>query len=188
MKTAVYMRVSTSDQNLDGQRLAIQSWLDGQSISANWYEDKMSGTSLSRPAFERLQADVFCGKVNTIVVYKLDRLSRSLRDGINVLTDWLDKSIRVVSVTQQLDFSGVTGKLVASVLFAISEMELETRRERQAHGIAAAKAEGVYKGRKSGGFKADPSRAKELKSKGMTQIEIAQALGVSRRTVVNYLE
>jgi DNA invertase Pin-like site-specific DNA recombinase len=186
-KVAVYVRVSTVDQNLDGQRLAIQTWLDGQGLQARWYEDKSTGNNLDRPAFKELQKDVFNGKIKTVVVYKLDRLSRSLRDGINVLTDWLDAGVRVVAVTQQLDFAGAAGKLIASVLLAIGEMETETRKERQADGIKAAKAKGVYKGRAKGTNTIDGTRARELKAQGLKVTEIATALGVSRQTVYTHL-
>jgi len=73
-----------------------------------------------------------------------------LRDGIDTLCDWLGKGVRLVSVTQQLDFAGPAGKMIASVLFAVAEMEQQTRRERQAAGIAVAKRNGVYQGRKAG--------------------------------------
>jgi hypothetical protein len=122
--------------------------------------------------------DIFNGEIQTVVCWKLDRVSRCLRDGINRLADWCDKGVRVVSVTQQLDFSGATGKLIASVLFAVAEMEQETRRERQAAGIAAAKEEGKYKGRKPGTTKAAPRRAIQLRAKGLSDREIATALGV----------
>ena len=187
-KVGVYIRVSTVEQNLDGQRLAIQTWLDGQGLTAVWYEDKSTGNNLDRAAFTALQQDVFNGKVKTVVVYKLDRLSRSLRDGINVLTDWLDAGIRVVSVTQQLDFSGAAGKLIASVLFAVSEMETETRKERQADGIKAAKAKGVYKGRAKGSSTVDSVRVQELKAQGLKVTEIATSLGISRQSVYSHLE
>ena len=186
-KVGVYIRVSTVEQNLDGQRHSIQTWLDGQGLTAVWYEDKSTGNNLDRAAFTALQQDVFNGKVKTVVVYKLDRLSRSLRDGINVLTDWLDAGIRVVSVTQQLDFSGAAGKLIASVLFAVSEMETETRKERQADGIKAAKAKGVYKGRAKGSSTVDSGRVRELKAQGLKVTEIATSLGISRQSVYSHL-
>lgn len=189
MKVACYIRVSTSGQNVAGQKRELQKWCDGHGMTPVWYIDKASGDNLDRPEFDRLSADIFAGTVRTVVVYKLDRLSRSLRDGINTLTDWLEKRVRVVSVTQQLDFAGATGKLIASVLFAVAEMEQETRRERQAAGIAAAKVAGKYKGRKRGatmkGVK--PARAKELRDKGLTRAEIAEAMGASERTVTRYL-
>jgi DNA invertase Pin-like site-specific DNA recombinase len=186
-KTACYVRISTASQNEASQRREIQRWLDGHGIQAEWFIDKKSGDTLKRPAFERLQAAVFAGEVDTIVVYKLDRISRSLRDGINTLCGWCERGVRVVSVTQQLDFSGSTGQLIASVLFAVAQMEQETRRERQAAGIAVARELGKYRGRKGGTTKAAPKRALELRAKGLTDREIATALGISLRTVQRYL-
>jgi DNA invertase Pin-like site-specific DNA recombinase len=186
-KTACYVRVSTASQNEESQRREIRRWLDGRDIQAEWFLDKKSGDNLKRPAFEQLQAAVFAGEIDTIVVYKLDRISRSLRDGINTLCGWCESGVRVVSVTQQLDFNGATGQLIASVLFAVAQMEQETRRERQAHGIAVAKQAGKYRGRKGGTTKAAPDRAQELREHGLTDEEIATALGVSVRTVQRYL-
>jgi DNA invertase Pin-like site-specific DNA recombinase len=151
------------------------------------YVDKgKSGDNLERPAFGDLQAAVFAGEIGTIVTYKLDRLSRSLRDGINVLCEWCDKGLRVVSVTQQIDFNGTVGKMLAAVLLGIAEMEQETRRERQAAGIAVAKKAGKYRGRKAGTTKAEPERALKLRGRGLSADEIARSLGVSRNTVFRY--
>ena len=127
-------------------------------------------------------------QVSVSVVWKLDRLSRKLRDGINTLCDWCERGLRVVSVTQQIDFNGTVGKMLAAVLLGVAEMEQETRRERQKAGIEAAKEQGVYQGRKAGTTKAKPQRAKRLRDKGLTHEEIGQALGVSRRTVIRYLQ
>lgn len=190
MTTAVYVRVSTVGQNEAGQRREVQRWLTVNGIQdAIWFVDKETGTNLDRPGFEKLQRDIFDGKVKTVVVWKLDRLSRSLKDGITTLCDWCDRGIRVVSVTQQIDFNGAVGKLIAAVLFAVAQMENETRRERQAVGIAAAKERGVYTGRKKGAVKlgVDPGRAAELRQQGLTHAEIAQALGVSLSSVRRYI-
>ena len=77
--------------------------------------------------------------------------------------------------------------MIAGLLFGISEMEQETRRERQQAGIAAAKDRGVYKGRKAGSTKAKPARARQLADRGLSHGEIAEAMGVSKRTVIRYL-
>jgi DNA invertase Pin-like site-specific DNA recombinase len=187
----VYVRVSTVGQNEAGQRAEIERWLRGNAIDAStvrWFVDKgKSGDTLRRPAFERLQAAVFAGEIGTIVTYKLDRLSRSLRDGINTLAGWCEQGIRVVATSQQLDFNGSVGQMVAAVLFAVAQMEQETRRERQRAGIEAARERGVYRGRRLGTTKGNPARAIHLRRKGLTDPEIAQALGISRRTVQRYL-
>ncbi|MBC8875299.1 MAG: recombinase family protein [Planctomycetes bacterium] len=192
MKTiACYIRVSTVGQDQAGQRREINRWLKGNGIdpsTVRWYIDKSTGDNLDRPDFERLQNDIFMGDIGTVVIWRLDRLSRTIRNGLTVLCDWCDKSLRVVSVSQQIDFNGTVGKIIASVLFGVAEMEQQTRRERQAAGIAAAKEAGVYIGRKPGTTKAKPARAKRLADKGLTHGEIATALGVSRRTVIRYLQ
>lgn len=188
---AVYIRVSTTGQNEAGQRQELEHWLTGNGIPSDavrWYVDKKSGDTLARPAFARLQTDIFGGDVGTVVVWRLDRLSRKIRDGINVLCDWCERGLRVVSVTQQIDFSGTVGKVLAAVLLGLGQMEQEARHERQQAGIKAARERGVYKGRKPGTTKASPARARKLRDKGLTQTEIATALGVSRTTVIRYLE
>lgn len=189
---ACYVRVSTTDQNEDSQIREIQRWLEGQGIDpklVRWYIDKgASGDNLNRPEFERLQADIFAGLIGSVVVWKLDRLSRKIQDGLNTLCDWCDRKLRVVSVTQQIDFNGTVGKMIASVLLGVAEMEQETRRERQAVGIKAAKARGVtWGGTKPGRCKAKPARAKQLKNQGFTQEEIGKTLGIARQTVAIYL-
>lgn len=190
MKVACYVRTSTRRQKDDSQRNEIQKWLaangiDGQQVE--WYADKESGTTLQRPEFERLQGDIFHGHVKTVVLWKLDRLSRRLKDGVNILADWCEKGLKVVVVTQQLEFNGAVGRTLAAVMLGLAEIELEYRRERQSAGIEVAKRQGKYQGRKKGTTKNKPKRAKELKDKGLTVAEISQALGVSQRTVFRYL-
>lgn len=193
---ACYLRVSSKDQRTDSQLAQIERWLAGNGIDTTcvkWYTDKVSGKTLKRPAFDRLQADIFSGAIGTVVVWKLDRLSRKQVDGINVLADWCERGVRIVSVTQLIDLSGAVGRMVASVLFGVAEIELEHRAERQAAGIDAArdkaKAEGriLYKGRKLGSTKAKPKQAHELRARGMQLTEIATIMGVSSRTIARYL-
>ena len=188
MKVAAYIRVSTAGQKEAGQRHEIERWLRGQNIDdVTFFIDKKSGDNLERPAFSKLQSAIFHREIDTVVVYKLDRLSRTLQDGVNTLADWCKAGVRVVSTSQQLDFSGATGQLVAAVLFAVAQMEQETRRERQAVGIAAARQRGVYTGRRPGSTKATPKEALQLRVGGFTGREIAKQLSVSRRTVQRYL-
>lgn len=189
MTTAAYVRVSTSCQNTDSQKREIQRYLDGHGLEqVTWFIDEATGTTLDRPSFRRLEAEIFSGAVNTVVLYKLDRLSRSLHDGINTICRWADQDVHIIAVTQQIDISGVVGKIICSVLLGVAEMEQEIRRERQAAGISAAKDRGIYTGRQPGTTKAVPARAKELRDKGLTYSEVASVLGVSRTTVMRYLK
>lgn len=189
MSTAFYIRVSSpKGQKTDSQRAELEAWRKRQRLkSVRWFEDRDSATNLQRNAFQQLQSAIFNGEIETVVVWKLDRLARSLKDGINILADWCKRDVRVVSVTQQIDLSGTVGHLIASLLFGIAEMELQHTKERQAIGIALARKRGVYKGRQPGTTKSTPTRAQELRRQGLTVPEIANALNVSPRTVFNYL-
>jgi DNA invertase Pin-like site-specific DNA recombinase len=99
------------------------------------------------------------------MVWKLDRLARNLKDGINTVADWCQRGIRVVSITQQIDLNGPVGQLIAGVLFGIAQIEHQHIRERQAIGIPAAKKKGIYTGRKVGTTKAQPACASTLKQR-----------------------
>ena len=123
-----------------------------------------------------------------MVVWKLDRLSRRLRDGVNVLADWCEQGIRIVVVTQQIELDGPVGRMIAALLLGLAEIELEYRRERQEAGIEVARKKGVFLGRRKGTTKGKPSRAAVLRQQGLTVGEIAQALGTSERTVQRYLK
>jgi DNA invertase Pin-like site-specific DNA recombinase len=188
---ACYCRVSSPQQKADSQQAAIKRWLKGSRLPATavrWFVDTETGTTLQRPAFAALQQAIFHGEVDTVVVWKLDRLSRKTQEGINLLADWCEREVRVVSVTQQIDLRGSVGRLLASVLFGLAEIERDYLRERQAAGIAVAKGKGIYTGRKQGTTKSQPERAWALREQHLTKPEIARALGVSAQTVWRYLK
>lgn len=189
---ACYIRVSTVGQNEESQVEEIVKWLRGNGIDfkqVRWFVDKSSGDSLKRPQFQKLQKAVFNGSVKTVVVYKLDRLSRKMKDGISLIDDWMQKDIRLVCVSQQFDFQGTVGQLIAAVLLAVGQMEQETRRERQKAGIEAAQKRGKYRkcGRKKGSTKAPVQQAVRMRERGFAVTEIAKALGISRNTCHRYL-
>jgi DNA invertase Pin-like site-specific DNA recombinase len=188
---AIYARVSTTDQNTQGQIDELRAWLGRNSIApeaAEYYVDHETGSKLDRLQFNRLRKDIDTGGIKTVVVWKLDRIGRNMLDGMTLLASWTDKGVRVVSTTQAIDVSGTMGKIMAAVLFGFAQIETEYRRERQAAGITAAKRRGIYRGRKAGTTKAQPDRAKALRAKGLQIEEIATALGASVRTVHRYLK
>jgi DNA invertase Pin-like site-specific DNA recombinase len=187
---ACYCRVSSRRQKTDSQKAEITRWLTSHGVelaAVQWFEDIETGMTMRRSAFEQMQRAIFDGAVNTVVVWKLDRLSRRQHEGITLLADWCARDVRVVVVTQQIDLRGAVGRMVASVLFGLAEIEMEYRQERQAAGIAVAKRRGVYQGRQKGTTKARPRRATVLRRQGLTVPEIANALQVSQRTVFCYL-
>jgi DNA invertase Pin-like site-specific DNA recombinase len=187
---AAYVKVPGRGRKDDGQQAGIRKWLAANHIPRKqvvWYVDREGGTPLKRPGFDRLQQDIMEGKVKTVILWRLDRVSHRLRDGVNILADWADRGLRIVVVGEQLEFDAEIGRTLATLLLGLTEIESQFRRECQRAGIALAKKRGIYKGRKPGTTKGKPERAVELKDEGMSPGEIASALGVSERTVFRYI-
>jgi len=188
--TAIYLRASTCSQTTDGQRWDVTRWLQNHGIdpeAAEWYEDTDARESMNREALKRLESAIFQGRVKTVVLSDVTRAAGSIVDGINLLHAWLSQGVRLIAVRQQFDFSSTVGLMVASLLFGLSQSEMETRRQRQEAGISAAKKKGKYRGRKPGTTRARPARAQQLREQGLQVAEIANALNVSRRTAARYL-
>lgn len=188
-QAAVYVRVSTLDQEKgkDSQRRALKSYCKNHSIKDyEWYVDKLSGANTKRPAFMRMQKDIFNGKVDTIVVWSLDRITRrGVKEGLDILIGWLDKKIRVVSVNEQLDFSGAMGELLASVFFAIARMQREALRENTKRGLKAAVARGSILGKRPRIFAKDIVKMIE---KGFLMEDISTKLRVTKPALYLCLE
>ena len=185
----LYCRVSTEklqENGLKSQKMVLIEYCENHGIdNYQVYEDKISGATDKRPQLERLQKDIFMGKIDTVITYKIDRISRSIRQGINLIADWLQKDIRIICVAQQFDFSGVLGQMVASLLLGIAEMERQNIRENVKRGIRAAQNRGV----KFGGSKPklNPQDIVSMKNSGMSISKIANELKCSRQTVYSTL-
>ena len=184
----LYVRVSTLDQEkgLQSQEQALRDYASNQGLQCTkWYRDRVSGATTNRPAFAELQADIHAGKIGMIVCWKLNRLSRSLQDGVNVLADWCKRGIRVVSVTEQLDFSGTVGQLIASVLLAVGQMERESICKNIRRGQQAARAKGITWGGSRRGrlLSITPEQARmviKLHNQGEKTGRIAKTVNIDR--------
>ncbi len=187
MATAIYARISSRSQTTASQRREIERYLSANDITdARWYIDEgISGAVMDRPALRDLKRSIFLGETTTVIVYALDRIARNAVEGMVLLADWLKRGVRLVVITLQIDFAGEIGQMIAALLLHLAQMERSRLRERQAAGIAAAKADGkTWGGRKPGtGLKADPERVIELRRRGLTIREVAASLGISTRTV-----
>ena len=150
---AAYCRTSTTRQKNDSQIAEIKKWLEAHGhdeSKVRWFVDQETGKTLQRRELDRLQKEIFAGTVRTVVVWKLDRLSRRLRDGVNVLADWCERGVKVVVITQQIELDGPVGRMIAALLLGLAEIELEYRRERQMAGIEVARKRGVFLGGEEG--------------------------------------
>jgi DNA invertase Pin-like site-specific DNA recombinase len=187
---ALYIRVSTADKQIKGmqsQEQALMAYCHNHNLKdIAVYKDQVSGGRMDRPELQRLQKDIFLGRINLVVCWKLDRLSRCMRDGINLLVDWLQMGIQVISVAQQFDFSGVVGKLVASVLLGIAEMERANIRENIIRGMQAARGRGVKIGGKEPKIHCGVIR--QFQDKGLKMTEIAKELRCSRQALYDAIK
>lgn len=192
--TAVYLRVSSKGQKVDSQRREIERYLKAHDMrEVKWFVDEgISGATMDRPALDELKRAIFMGEVDTVVVYALDRLARNALEGMNLLADWLKRGVRLVVITLQLDFTGDIGQMVASLLLHIAQMERTRIRERQAAGIAAARAKGKTWGGSDKGrlLWITPEQVEAIKTmaaNGEKIVRIARTVGVNRSTVYRLL-
>lgn len=172
-----YARVSSADQSLDLQRDALtKAGID------KMFEEKKSARSADDRT--QLQAAIeFAREGDTIIVTKLDRLARSVRDLHNLLARLDEKKVGFRCLDQSIDTTSSTGRLTLSILGAVAAFELDIRAERQREGIEAAKRRGVYEGRKS---TIDLDRVRELSTR-MKPPEVAAVMQISRASVYRAL-
>ena len=178
MKIA-YIRTSSVQQNLDVQRETVTKFgVD------KIFEEQVSGASTDNR--EQLkQALDFVRDGDELVVTRIDRLARSVRDLQNIVHELEQKNVKLVCTEQPVDTSNAMGKMFLDLLGVFASFERTMIKERQLEGIAKAKAKGVYKGRKQ---KVGADIVQELKEKGLSTSAIARQLQVSRKTVYNKLQ
>ncbi len=169
-----YARVSTTDQDLTIQRAALEA--AGCSVIR---AEKASGTT-RQGRTELASMLEFIRPGDTMVVTRIDRLARSLRDLQNIVHELRAKGAHLKATEQPIDTATAAGKAFLDMLGVFAEFETNLRRERQLEGIEAAKSRGVYKGRPRS-IKAE--EVKKLLADGMGATEIAKQLGISRASV-----
>lgn len=154
---AAYVRVSTEEQatgdytSLDAQREACEAYIrsqqhDGWVLSPTPYSDTATGKNIKRPGIQRLLSDMRAGLVDVIVVYKFDRMSRSMLDFLQLIKEYDERGVVLVSVSQRIDTSGPTGRLFLQILAAFGEFERELIAGRTKDKMQAMRKRGTYIG------------------------------------------
>lgn len=179
-----YARVSAADQNLARQRESIGT-------VHRLFEEKVSGASRAgRTALAELIA--YAREGDTVVVASMDRLGRSVVDLNNIVRELLAKGVTVEFVRERVTFRpGETDPLAEfqlNVMASFAQLERAIARERQAEGIKAAKARGVYKGRKPSLNEEQVEQAREWVDAGVPKAEVARRLGIHRTSLYRYLD
>src|SRR6187402_2876149 len=158
LRCAVYTRKSSEEgldmefNSLDAQREACEAYVasqkaEGWVLLPDRYDDGgVSGGTLERPALKRLLAEIETGKVDIVVVYKIDRLSRSLMDFARLVEVFDRKSVTFVSVTQSFNTTTSMGRLTLNVLLSFAQFEREVIGERIRDKVAASRKRGMWMG------------------------------------------
>ncbi len=158
VRCAIYTRKSTDEgldrdfNSLDNQRERAEAFIDSQrdqgwTLPSDRYDDGgFSGGNTDRPALKRLLADIESGLIDTVVVYKLDRISRSLLDFLSLLRFFEKHDVDVVSVTEPVNTNTPMGRAFINVLLSFAQMEREVAGERTSHKIRAARRRGKWTG------------------------------------------
>lgn len=173
-----YARVSTAGQDLTIQQDALKA-AGCETIRS----EKLSGSSIKRPELNTLLE--FLRDGDEFVVTRLDRFARSSRDLQNFVHDLRERGVTLRVLEQNIDTNTAAGKCFFDMLAAFAEFETGIRKERQAEGIAKAKARGVYRGRKPS---IDATKIHTLKADGLGATAIAKKLGISRVSVYRALK
>jgi DNA invertase Pin-like site-specific DNA recombinase len=183
-----YARVSTDDQNPSLQLDALAS-----AGCAKIFQDQASGAKSARPGLASAREYLRAG--DALVVWRLDRLGRSLRDLVEIVNSLEERDIGFVSLTESIDTSTPGGKLIFHVFASLAEFERDLIRERTRAGLASARARGRKGGRPSVMDSEKTRIANKLLSetgsdgKPVTTVtEVAEALGVSRATIYRTLQ
>jgi DNA invertase Pin-like site-specific DNA recombinase len=176
-----YARVSTEDQNLDLQRDALT-----KAGCERIYDDRLSGAKAQRPGLTRALDQLRAG--DTLVVWRLDRLGRSLKDLIARAEQLKEMQVGLTSLQESIDTSTSGGQLIFHMFGALAEFERNLIRERTNAGLAAARARGRLGGRPPKLSAKQRDHAVALyNSKTHTVAEICQLMGIGRQTFYNYL-
>jgi DNA invertase Pin-like site-specific DNA recombinase len=175
-----YARASSLDQHTAIQVETLVA--AGRSIVR---AEKVSGTSLGREELKTLLQ--FMRARDTLVVTRIDRLGRSMRDLQNIVHELKQRGVHLRATEQPIDTSTAAGKAFLDMLGVFAEFETNLRRERQAEGVAKAKAEGRYIG-KGRPRSIDVAAVRALKSQGLGASEIAEKLGIGRASVYRVLD
>lgn len=174
MKVA-YVRVSTEEQNEARQVEALEKF-----NIEKWYKEKVSGKDTKREQLQLMMDFVRDG--DEVYVMDFSRLSRSVGDLLHIVETLDNKGVKLVSLKESLDTSTPTGKLMLTMIGAISEFERQNILERQREGIAIAKREGKYKGRRAKDLENFIMVYESWKQGEITAIAAAKMLDISRGT------
>ena len=152
LRIGVYARCSTSEQNIETQLTTLRDYCrrSNYKIAEEYVDVGESGAKESRPAFDEMLVDMRAGKINCILVYKLDRIGRSLQHLLNLFAELQNRGVEFVSMTQNINTASPEGKMFLRMLMVLAEYERELIVVRIRSGLERAIKQGKKLGRPNG--------------------------------------
>ncbi|MBC7385522.1 MAG: recombinase family protein [Cryobacterium sp.] len=186
-RCVAYVRTSTDlqDTAMQSRELTEYARLRGWNLTVVYDDSGYKGGNMNRPELNRLLRDARSRKFDLVLVWKLDRWGRSLREIVLMIQELADVGVEFCSLKDNLDLSSAQGRLMLHMIAAFAEYEAEVIRSRVRSGIANARAKGVRFGRPK---TRDDHEIRRLRSDGLSLRKIAARLGVAKGTVQNALE
>ncbi len=186
---AIYARVSTERQKVGMQIHELREYVERRrwTVYQEYIDRGFSGSGVQRPAFSGMMADARKRRFDVLLVWKLDRLSRSVKDLVNTLHELDALGVDFISYDNNLDTSTPTGKLVFHVIGAVAEFEKDIIRERVKAGLEDAKRKGTKLGRPRVAPEI-PKKVAELRAGGMSFRKIGKGLGIHEATARKHLK
>jgi DNA invertase Pin-like site-specific DNA recombinase len=182
VRTAIYARVSTAnngqDPTMQTRELRDYCTRRGWTFAGEYVDEGISGTKDSRPELNRLMADAHRRRFDAVVIWRFDRFSRSVSHLLRALETFRALGIEFVSLSEQVDTSTPTGKMVFTVLGAVAELERSLIAERVKAGLRNARAKGKRLGRPR--ITVDAARIGALRAHGHSWREITAEMGISK--------
>jgi DNA invertase Pin-like site-specific DNA recombinase len=185
LQAAIYARVSTTEQTCEMQVRELREYAArrGWNLVNEYVDTGWSGAKASRPELDRLMRDAALRRFDAVLVYKLDRFGRSVRNCLDGIAALGSHGVRFLAVSQSIDtdHANPTARLLLHILASVAEFERELIRERVCAGVRNAKRKGKVLGRKRVVF--DRGKAVEMRKAGASVRQIAASLGVGAGTV-----
>jgi len=190
VRVALYARVSRPDKNQNGEKkqtnenqlLKLRAFATARAYAIiGEYSDEASGASPHREGLERMLKDAYAHRFDAILIVRLDRLARSTRHLLNLLSDLQGYGVDLVCSDQEIDTKSPAGKLLFTVLGAVAELERELISERTKDGLARARAHGKRLGRPPKPELAE--QIAELRAQGLSLRQIGEKVGLSHQAV-----
>ena len=192
-KTAIYSRISCRQQDHRSQMPDLQRWAEAHGEPVVYFKDTFTGRTMDRPGMTKMLEALRAGKLNRIVVWRLDRLGRTTKGLCQLFDELHERSVDLVSMKDGFSLASPAGRLHARILASVAEYETEIRAERVAAGQAAARKKGKTWGGSKKGWRwkvtdEQVNAIHDMKAAGKKITEIARITGLSRPTIYRVLK